>query len=156
MSRAGDSSIGTGERRPEGPRRGHRTPRMWTFAGLAALLFGAGACSHPSPVIYPPLRPATTAAGDPPATEGGPEGGPGTATPPPSTGTGDASASTQGNAVTGDAPARPPVNREDDERLIASVRRAVAEKVAPDDVVAMVGKKPTVNTRAGLSIEVLR
>lgn len=145
MSRAGDSSIEAGERRSEPPRRGHHTPRRWTIAGLAALLLGAGACSHPQPVIYQPLTPAT-AAGDPPATAAGPE----------AAGTGDAPAGTQGNGAIGDPPARPPANREDDERLIASVRRAVAEKVPPDDVVAMVGKKPTVNTRAGLSIAVLR
>jgi hypothetical protein len=36
------------------------------------------------------------------------------------------------------------------------VRRAVADSVPPDEVVAMVGTRPTVNTRAGLSIAVLR
>jgi hypothetical protein len=75
--------------------------------------------------------------------------------PPPSAGTGDAPPGTQGNTAAGDAPAVP-ANRDDDQHLIASVRRAVAENVAPEDVVALIGKKPTVNTRGGPSIAVLR
>jgi hypothetical protein len=157
MFRAGDGSIGAAERRPEGPRRRHRRRRQRTIAGLAALLLGLGACGGASTRGGQPATPGTATPGGPAMTAPGPEAGQGTATPAPSPGTGDAPASTPVKADAGDAPAPAPVTSEDgDERLIASVRRAVAERVAPEEVAVVVGKKPLVNTRGGLPIAVLR
>lgn len=75
--------------------------------------------------------PATPAPGDPPPTP--------SATPDPAA-----------------PPAAPVAAESDDERLIAGVRRAVAERVAPDALEAQVGQKPLVNTRKGPSLAVLR
>jgi len=70
-------------------------------------------------------------------------------------GTGDGSAGRAAGA--GHGASEPSEDRAaTDERLIASVRRAVAERVAPEALEAQVGQKPLVNTRTGLPIAVLR
>jgi hypothetical protein len=108
------------------------------IAVLAALL--AGACGGASRGA-PPVTPATAQPGEGAATA------PARGDPPP------APPATPDPA----APPTAPVTAEsDDDRLIAGVRRAAGERVAPDALEARVGQKPLVNTHKGPSLAVLR
>lgn len=105
------------------------------------MLCGAAACTRPPrpmaarpPVAYP----TEPAASDPTAATPSPSD------PPPT-------------AAQAAPPSPAPVPSEsDDQRLIASVRRAVAKRPAPESLASEVGQKPLVNTLNGPSLAVLR
>lgn len=146
--------------------------RVRRLAGLL-LAVCAGACgagANRGAATTPTAATGSTAAGGAPgsdaaATEAAPpapgpagpasgagttEGAPGA----PSTGHGGAATPERPEA--GDPPADAAASARDDERLIASVRKAAADKVAPEAMEAAVGIRPVVSTHNGPSLALLR